>query len=133
MGAETLQEVMQQLSSLTLDEKLELAAVLVDQARQDAALDLNSQTPANGATQEVNGEAKKATDDVPDRYFRREMEWLKQHRHEYPGQYVAIEGDKLFAHGTNGRKALAEARQAGAKRPLMVRIEAEDEFPFGGW
>jgi hypothetical protein len=50
-----------------------------------------------------------------------------------PLSYVVLEGEKLFAHGTDGRKALAEARQAGAKHPVVVRIEADDELPFGGW
>ncbi len=137
MAAETIERVMSQVAaltaSLTLDEKLTVAAFLIDQAKQDAAAKSNGEALVNGGSQETGAEAKKIPNDVPHRYFRREYEWLSQHRHEYPGQYVAIEGDKLYAHGPNGRKTLAEARQAGAKHPLIVRIEAEDELPFGGW
>ncbi len=137
MASETIERVMSQVaaltSPLTLGEKLTVAAFLIDQAKQDAAAKSDDETPTNGVSQETELESKKIKDDIPDRYFRREYEWLRQHRHEYPGQYVVLEGDKLFAHGPNGRKALAEARQAGAKHPVVVRVEAEDELPFGGW
>jgi hypothetical protein len=132
MVSEAMHEVMQQVLSFTLDEKLRLMAFLADQARLDASKP-DGESLVNGDSQETGVEAKKIPNDVPDRYFRREYEWLRQHRHEYAGQYVAIEGDKLYAHGPEGRKTLAEARQAGAKHPLIVRVEAEDELPFGGW
>jgi len=137
MASEVMNRVMQQVaalaSSLSLDEKLTLVKFLIEQAKQDAAAKSNDEAAANGTPPGASDEPRITRDDVPDRSFRREMEWLKSHRHEYPGEYVAIEGDQLFAHGPNGRKALAEARQAGAKHPLIVRIEAEDELPFGGW
>ncbi len=137
MASQAMERVMSQVAaltaSLTLGEKLAVAVFLIDQAKQDAAAKSNGEALVNGDSPETGPESKKILSDVPDRYFRREYEWLRQHRHEYPGQYVVLEGDKLFAHGLNGGKALAEARQAGAKHPVVVRIEAEDELPFGGW
>ncbi|MGH9938796.1 MAG: DUF5678 domain-containing protein [Blastocatellia bacterium] len=137
MASETMNRVMQQVAALTsplsLDEKLTVVKFLIEQAKQDAAAKSNGEEPTDGASQEINDAPKKIRDDVPDRYFRREYEWLRQHRHEYLGQYVVLEGDRLLAHGPDGRKALAEARQAGTKHPVVVRIEAEDELPFGGW
>lgn len=59
----------------------------------------------------------------------REMEWLGRHRHEYEGQYVAIEGDELIAHGTDD--AAADAR---SKRPFFARIPIGDSPPsLGGF
>ena len=137
MASETIERVMSQVaaltSPLTLGEKLTVAAFLIDQAKQDAAAKSDDETPTNGASQETEPESKKIKDDIPDRYFRREYEWLRQHRHEYRGQYVLLKGDLLVSHGPDVRKALAEARQAGVEHPLIVRIEAEDEPPFGGW
>jgi len=137
MASETIERVMNQVaaltSPLTLGEKLAVAAFLIDQAKQDVAAKSDDETPTNGASQETELESKKIKDDIPDRYFRREYEWLRQHRHEYRGQYVLLKGDRLVSHGPDVRKALAEARQAGVKHPLIVRIEAEDEPPFGGW
>ncbi len=125
MASETIERVMSQVaaltSPLTLGEKLTVAAFLIDQAKQDVAAKSNSEALVNGDSQETGAESKKILNDVPDRYFGREYERLRQHRHEYPGQYLAIEGDKLYAHGPDGRKTLAEARQAAAKHPLLVR------------
>lgn len=137
MASETIERVMSQVaaltSPLTLDEKLTVAAFLIDQAKQDVAAKSNGEALVNGDSQETGAESKKILNDVPDRYFRREYEWLRQHRHEYRGQYVLLKGDRLVSHGPDVRKALAEARQAGVEHPLIVRIEAEDEPPFGGW
>ena len=133
MVSEGMDKMMQEVLSLTLDEKLKLMAFLADQARLDAAVKSNGESAANGASQMANVESNNKLSDVPDRSFRREYEWLSLHRHEYPGQYVVLEGNTLFAHGPDGRKALAEARQAGAKHPVVVRVEAIDELSFGGW
>ncbi len=72
---------------------------------------------------------------IPDdvRYRTREYEWLKRHRNEYSGEYLALEGDHLIAHGKDVRKVLREVHKAGAKYPLMVYVESEEELPFGGW
>jgi hypothetical protein len=69
----------------------------------------------------------------PDASRQREYAWLRAHRQNYAGQYVALLGDQLIAHGSDGRTVLEQARSAGFPRALMVRIEAEDELPFGGW
>ena len=64
----------------------------------------------------------------------REYEWLREHRHEYAGQYVALAGHQLLAHGTDGRTVLAEAEATGEPLPYIVRVEDADETAFwGGW
>lgn len=74
-----------------------------------------------------------ATSERPDTYCLREMQWLSQHRHEYAGQYVALDGDRLVSHGTDGREVYRQARAAGVKVPFMAHIEPADALPFGGW
>ena len=70
----------------------------------------------------------------PVRHRQREYAWLKEHRHEYPGEYLALDGDRLVSHGTNGRGVLDEARRAGVPLPLMVRVGENEELPYcGGW
>ena len=44
------------------------------------------------------------------RTFERENAWLEAHRDEYLGQWVAVEGDSLVAHGTNPREVYLAAR-----------------------
>ena len=63
----------------------------------------------------------------------KEIKWLAEHRHEYAGQWVALDGDKLLSHGHNAREVFEAARSTGVKLPLFVHIEPADELPFGGW
>jgi hypothetical protein len=63
----------------------------------------------------------------------KELRWLKEHRHEYMGQWVALDGDRLVAHGTNAREALQAAREAGVKAPFIEQIFPTDDMPYVGW
>jgi hypothetical protein len=77
-----------------------------------------------------NGEEVKANE--PDTFRVREREWLRKHRAEYAGQWIALDGDKLLSHGFDGRKVYDEAEQK-CDVPFVVHLEAEDKPPFGGW
>lgn len=120
MNTERLNAIKQQLTALSTDEKLDLVEFLKEQAQKDKA--------AEEAIAQTNGHEEK-----PDPYCLRETEWLRQHRHEYAGQYVALDGDRLIAFGSDGRTVIRQAREAGVKAPYIARIEAADELPFGGW
>ena len=61
------------------------------------------------------------------------MEWLRLHRKEYPGEYVALDGDRLVAHGKDGQEVSRIAREQGVKVPLVSYCPPVDEPPFGGW
>jgi hypothetical protein len=63
----------------------------------------------------------------------REIQWLKEHRQEYIGQWVALDGDRLISHGATAREAYAAAREAGVKSPLVEYISPIEDMPFGGW
>jgi hypothetical protein len=122
MATPNLEEVMRTVTGLSFADKLTLAAFLLEQMKQDA-------TPS----QSNGSETTFATDSAkPDPERRRELQWIKEHRQEYAGQYVALDGERLLSHGTDGRKVIAEARQLCAN-PLFHRFEAADELPFGGW
>lgn len=69
--------------------------------------------------------------EMPDRS--RELRWVKEHRKEYAGQWVALDGDRLLSHGTNAQEVFAAARQSGIESPFFAHIEGHDELPFGGW
>ena len=63
----------------------------------------------------------------------RELRWLAEHRDEFAGQWVALDGDRLLSHGTNAQEVYEAARKSGVELPLMVQVESSDEPPFGGW
>ncbi len=65
--------------------------------------------------------------------FQRSMKWIQENREKFDGQWVALDGDTLLAHGTDGKKVHAEAQAKGVKTPLMHRVSIKETQPFGGW
>lgn len=61
------------------------------------------------------------------------IDWIAQHRNEYLGQWVILDGDRLISHGDDPQSLLKNARSAGIERPLVVRIEEEPAAYVGGW
>lgn len=62
-----------------------------------------------------------------------ESAWIDRHRDEYLGQWVAIEGDTLIAHGPNPREVYLAAREAGTTAPFIERVEKRQGAFMGGW
>ena len=65
--------------------------------------------------------------------FQRSMRWIHEHREKFDGQWVALDGDNLLAHGTDGKKVHSEAQAKGVQTPLMHRVSVKETQPFGGW
>jgi len=90
--------------------------------------------PATESKARINGDAGDEREpEEPKRDFTLEMQWLSQHRHEYAGQYVALDEDRLVSHGFDGREVYRQAQDAGVKHPFMAHIEPADALPFLGW
>ena len=63
----------------------------------------------------------------------RRLNWLKTHREQYAGQYVALVGDMLVGHGWTIREAHDQAKANGVDNPFLVRLTSESEVLFAGW
>jgi hypothetical protein len=110
MSMEKVNEILKQTESLTGEEKLYLAQQLLECTRNEA-----DEHQSRITTQQ------------------KQMRWLAQHRAEYAGQWVALDGDQLICHGTNNREVLAQVRKLGVKIPFVAYLEPLDALPFGGW
>ena len=64
--------------------------------------------------------------------FRRAQLWIEEHKEEYDGQFVVLDGDKLIASGPDSKTVYEEALSKGYKSPFLKRVKAEN-LPFGGW
>jgi hypothetical protein len=62
----------------------------------------------------------------------REWAWLRDFGHEYAGQWVALDGDKLIASGPTLQEVAEAAEAAGVKDALTVRPEPRDALPYAG-
>ena len=109
MSSATLERILDEVKRLTPDERRELREAL-EREMTDAP-----QAPSADDRRE------------------RERRWLDEHRDEYLGQWVALEGDRLLASGPDGRAVYEAARAAGVRAPLVTRVEPRDELPFAGW
>lgn len=61
-----------------------------------------------------------------------EYQWVAQHRDEYAGQWVALNGNQLLAHDLEYEPVVAAARTAGVTDALIILVEGSDALPFAG-
>ena len=74
------------------------------------------------------------SDNGDEQMRQRRMEWLKSHREEYGGQYVALDGDQLLAVGPSYRIAREKALAAGKADAFVTYLYKPDEVSeMGGW
>jgi hypothetical protein len=67
---------------------------------------------------------------MPDRT--REMKWIEEHKHEYAGQWVALDGDHLIAASPIQQEVWDAVNTDDAKPPLVHRIPSPDDLPYIG-
>ena len=84
-------------------------------------------------SQKEREETKDDKPGKPDPYRTREMAWLSQHRKEYEGEYVALDGDRLVAHHKDGHEVYRLADAAGVANPLVTYIHLPDDPPTFGF
>ena len=75
-------------------------------------------------------ESKIIATDVPVRDFSHEHAWLAEHRGEYDGQYVALEGDTLLAADPDAKEITRKVRLLGKNGVYVVFVEGSNRPPF---
>jgi hypothetical protein len=105
MSSAIVERILEEVKRLTADERRELSKALAREPQPAPAYDT----------------------------YERERAWIESHRDEYLGQWVALDGDRLIAHGPEARQVYQEARAAGVEVPYVERIKQDDGLPFGGW
>lgn len=61
------------------------------------------------------------------------IEWLKENRDDYAGNYVALKGGDLIVFGRTIKEADTKAKQKGFDKAFLHYIPAKDEIVWGGW
>lgn len=79
----------------------------------------------------ITAKVRKSTFGAVD--FSKQHDWLRQHRHEYIGQWIVLDGDRLVGHGDDPVPIVAQARAEGVRIPFVERIRDESEPFCGAW
>lgn len=64
---------------------------------------------------------------------REELEWLARDSAPYAGEWVALDGNRLLAHGPKLSAVSASARAAGVEEPFFASVPDAQGAPFAGW
>jgi hypothetical protein len=65
---------------------------------------------------------------------RLEIAWTIKPDLNYLGEWVALEGDEVVAHGADGKAVYESARVQGISSPFLFHVSEPDSKPFaGGW
>src|SRR5207244_12293467 len=63
--------------------------------------------------------------DIPARSLEREWKWLEEHRHEYPGCWLAVYEDRLIAADPDRGVAVAKAREVLGDKGALLFYQPE--------
>jgi hypothetical protein len=107
----------------------------VERAQLLQTLEQEQQPPVSGAStrQEQQPSTKEPLDKrvpslpAPDRSS--ELRWVLAHKREYANHWIAIEGERVIAHGANAQEVFAAADADGAYLPLVMYVEDPDKPP----
>jgi hypothetical protein len=115
----TLEQIIDEALSLSLAEKRKLREALDLELEQAKSQDRNQTRHNHNGDNETR---------------ERRLDWLKSHREEYGGQYVALDRDQLLAVGTSYRIAREKAVAAGKPNAFVTYLSKPDEIAeMGGW
>jgi hypothetical protein len=106
----TVENILTQIAQLPPEERRKLRQLLEQEERQ-------TKPPLD-----------KRVTPIPTPDGKLEVQWLREHRREYIGQWIALDGDRLIAHGTDHQKVFAAADADGAYLPLVTFIEDPDKI-----
>ncbi|HKO95845.1 MAG TPA: hypothetical protein VJU86_02555 [Pyrinomonadaceae bacterium] len=123
----TLEQIIEEARRLPVEEQRRLRAAL-------ETLDSNGE--AQAANQEPSPQKPQSlhVNNGDDEIRHLRMKWLKSHREEHGGQYIALDGDQLLAVGPNYRIAREKALAAGKPNAFVTYLSKPGEIAeMGGW
>lgn len=104
MSVEVLDSIKKQTSILSMQEKFALVNYLLEQTKQGNEKDTNT----------------------------KQLEWLKENRDKYAGQYIALDGDVLVANGATIQEVRQQAKEKGVNKPFVFKVFAEETIVSAG-
>ena len=113
MSGSSIEDILKEIAQLPQSEQNRLRHLL--DRREE-------QVPSRGRAVSI--------DPVPDSTL--ELQWLVEHARQYAGQWVALDGNRLIAHGLVASEVFDAADADGANLPLITFVE-EPENAYAGF
>ncbi|MEP7336151.1 MAG: DUF5678 domain-containing protein [Acidobacteriota bacterium] len=113
--------ILQQIAKLSAAERSELRARF-EKPLTNGTQDASQAEPPTTPSLNPSG--------LADPKYEAAFKWINAHGSEYQGQWLALDGDRLLAHGANLTEVAAAARAAGVQFPLLHLVEPPREYPY---
>ncbi|MGE0882130.1 MAG: DUF5678 domain-containing protein [Blastocatellales bacterium] len=117
MSQATAEMILAEIAALPADEREKLRTLL-------------NQQPTAGQDQEQASAFIRSFDE---RDPALSLRWVEEHGEEFAGQYVALDGDRLVAHGTDPKEIIATVRASGLNGLFFTLVPPADAPPFAGF
>jgi Family of unknown function (DUF5678) len=122
----TAENVLQLIDQMSLTEQLKLKQLMAQRSEPQA------QPEATASSQTKPLDKRVPPIRMPSNGAE-SLRWLAEHRREYAGQWVALDGTRLIAHGPNHDDVWAAAQADGAYLPLVTFVEDPDNIVHIIW
>lgn len=126
MATITAESMLQLIEQMPLTEQLKLKQLMAQRAEPQAQA-------ANGASAHAKQLDKRVPPLPMPSNGTESLCWIAEHRREYAGQWVALDGTRLIAHGPNHDDVWAAAQADGAYLPLVTFVEDPDNIVHIIW
>lgn len=117
MSTFTAETILKLIEQLPVTERTRLAQLLAQQT---------------AASVKVKPPRDKRVPSKPMRDRTRERQWVNDHKHEYAGQWVALDGDRLVAASVVQQEVWDAVDATSPNPPLVLRISSPDDLPYIG-
>jgi hypothetical protein len=131
MATELLHDLMKRSGELTPAEKQRLALFLSEQVENRNG-DEASAPPGVNESASVDAGIPLSAAGLHSQRREQHLAWLKAHREEYSGRYVALDGDQLKGDGRTIREATEQAQENGCESPFLVYVLSSAVVAEGG-
>lgn len=121
MSANTVESILNEISRLSAPDRAKLYKILATEGIK-----------SNETNRTAGGREKPKPLPIPVPDHEPNLRWMKEHKAEYAGRWIALDGDRLIAAGATEAEVANAAEKDGAYLPLIGYIPHPDEPTFIG-
>jgi len=115
MSDTTIENILKQIEELPFNEQWRLHSLLGDKLSKPDKAPLDHRVPPKP---------------MPEGGMRA-LRWVAEHAREYAGQWVALDGARLIAHGRDHDEVWAAAQASGVYLPLVTFVDDPEKIYIG--